>query len=412
MEKNINIIKEEITPSTEDLYQKYILETISNLKKNENINISAKLLHYSNNPSFYYYCKVFQNTKINPFKDDILFCFEFINGEIPYVTILTDFFEPTLNDNRNYYRCLTKHHNYIFYLDKYKEQQAILESMINGIENFLYYLYESKEINTFIFFGEYEYEHIYQINDFLQNKNYLNFYRIYRIFGKNQEEERYIFFTKLYFLLFEPMKNDKTLLKLVFYKKLKDIKLAFDKNEIKDSLIIKFTYTDIIKDNSDKLELTIIDRKRKIIKDNEEKEKGEKEKEEKKDIKKNEIKQKEKYNYSIIIKEWLDYLDNIDFKKYENIASIYQMIFNEYRGNLKINDEEQNTIEEYNKLIQFYEKIVIYYENKKEKNNERVHKIIGNIIYICSELINNSKTENKNENEYLLKAKKYLNFYK
>ena len=208
------------------------------------------------------------------------------------------------------------------------------------------------------------------------------------------------------------MKNDKTLLKLVFYKKLKDIKLAFDKNEIKDSLIIKFTYTDIIKDNSDKLELTIIDRKRKIIKDNEEKEKGEKEKEDKKDIKKNEIKQKEKYNYSIIIKEWLDYLDNIDFKKYENIASIYQMIFNEYRGNLKINDEEQNTIEEYNKLIQFYEKIVIYYENKKEKNNERVHKIIGNIIYICSELINNSKTQNKNENEYLLKAKKYLNFYK
>jgi hypothetical protein len=284
--------------------------------------------------------------------------------------------------------------------------------MINGIENFLYYLYESKEINTFIFFGEYEYEHIYQINDFLQNKNYLNFYRIYRIFGKNQEEERYIFFTKLYFLLFEPMKNDKTLLKLVFYKKLKDIKLAFDKNEIKDSLIIKFTYTDIIKDNSDKLELTIIDRKRKIIKDNEEKEKGEKEKEEKKDIKKNEIKQKEKYNYSIIIKEWLDYLDNIDFKKYENIVSIYQMIFNEYRGNLKVNEEENNTIEEYNKLILFYEKIVIYYENKKEKNNERVHKIIGNIIYICSELINNSKTQNKNENEYLLKAKKYLNFYK
>ena len=88
------------------------------------------------------------------------------------------------------------------------------------------------------------------------------------------------------------------------------------------------------------------------------------------------------------------------------------MIFNEYRGNLKINDEEQNTIEEYNKLIQFYEKIVIYYENKKEKNNERVHKIIGNIIYICSELINNSKSQKKNENEYLLKAKKYLNFYK
>ena len=157
--------------------------------------------------------------KVPFFKYDIVFSFEFINGEIPYVTILTDFIEPTLNDNRNYYRCLTKFHNYKFYLDKYKNQQNILESMINnGIENFLYYLYESKEINTFVFFGEYEYEHIYLINDFLQNKNYLNFYRINQIFGKIQEE-RYIFFTKLHFLLFEPLKNDKTLLKLIFYKK-------------------------------------------------------------------------------------------------------------------------------------------------------------------------------------------------
>ena len=184
--------------------------------------------------------------------------------------------------------------------------------------------------------------------------------------------------------------------------------MTFDKNEIKDSLIIKFFYNDIVNDNTDKLEFIIIDRKRKIIKDNEENE----EKDVKKEIKINEIKQKEKYNYSLLVKEWLNYLDNIDFKNFENVVNIYQMIFNEYRGNLKINDEDKNKIEEYDKLIKFYEKIVIYYENKKEKNNERVHKIIGNIIYICSELINNSKTQKKEENEYLLKAKKYLNFYK
>ena len=407
MEKNINIniIKEDFTPTPEDFFQKYILETISNLKKYENIKISSKLLHHSNLPSFYYYCTVFQNTKINPFDCDILFCFEFINGKIPYVVILTDFIDPTLNDNRNYYRCLTKDYDYVFYLDKYKEQQNILESMINGIQNFLFYVYESKEINNFIFFGEYEYENTYQINDFLQNKNYLNFYRINQIFPKYQVE-RYVFFTKLYFILFEPHNDDKTLLKLIFYKKLKDINLTFDKNEIKDSLIIKFTYND----NSgitDRLEFIIINRKRIKKKDKEEKNDLEK-----KEIKKNEIKQKEKYNYDILIKDWLSYLDNINFKNYENVVNIYQMIFNEYRGNLKINAQDKNEIEEYNKLIKFYENLVIYYENKKEINNERVHKIIGNIIYICSELINNSKNQKKSENEYLLKAKKYLNFYK
>ena len=137
-----------------------------------------------------------------------------------------------------------------------------------------------------------------------------------------------------------------------------------------------------------------------------------KKKKKKKDIKKNEIKQKEKYNYTKLTKEMLNYLENIDFKNYENVVNIYQMIFNEYRGNIKIKNDENNKIEEFNKLIQFYEKIVIYYENEKEKNNERVHKIIGNIIYICSELINNSKSQKNNQNEYLLKAKKYLNFYK
>ena len=88
--------------------------------------------------------------------------------------------------------------------------------MIIGINNFLTFLNDSLKIKLFIFFGEYEYRYIYQINGFLQNKNYLNFYRINEIINNN-EEERNIIFTKLYFLLFKPLKKDKTQIKLLFH---------------------------------------------------------------------------------------------------------------------------------------------------------------------------------------------------
>lgn len=113
--------------------------------------------------------------------------------------------------------------------------------MINGIENFLTYLNESIAINTFIFFGEYEYEHIYQINDFLQNNNILNFYRINEIINNNKNEERYIIITSLYFLIFEPLEEDKALAKLINSIKLKDLNLTFDKNEKNNSLILKLS---------------------------------------------------------------------------------------------------------------------------------------------------------------------------
>ena len=79
-------------------------------------------------------------------------------------------------------------------------------------------------------------------------------------------------------------------------------------------------------------------------------------------------KKKPKFNYFILIKEWFIYIDNIDFSKYDIVVNIYQMIFNDYKENLKINDGNKNKIEDYNKLIEFYEKLIIFYENKKNKN--------------------------------------------
>ena len=433
--ENQNIIKESPSLDIENLYQEYIIETIEYLKKYTDIKLFSKILHYLDKPTFYYYCTVIENTKINPFKKDIQFCFEFIDGEIPYVTILTEINEQLMNDNRNYYRCLTKEHNYIFHLDKFKTQKQILESMIQGIGNFLTFVNESLSINTFVYFGEYEFNHTYQINDFLQNKAYLNFYRINEIINKKQEE-KYIFFTKLYFLLFEPLKEDKALIKLELCEILKDINISFDKNDIKDSLILKMSSPRF---NEETIEFFLIDRKRNTKDKKEMKEIKEDNKKKKKDSINNEnniedvkninenqnkikgnkdnnmnqIKKIEKKNYSILIKEWFTYLDMNDFKKYNLVLEDYRMIFSGFRGNLNVKEGENDKIDKYNKYIKFYEKIVSYYENKNDKNNNnRIHQLIGELIYLCSELVNLAQNKKWQNNEYLLKVKKYINSYK
>ena len=86
-----------------------------------------------------------------------------------------------MNEGRNLFRCLSKEDNYVFSLEKYDEMKYFLKEMIFGIKNFLSYVKESIEINYFIYFGEYELNHIYQINDFLSNINSFNFYRIYEV---------------------------------------------------------------------------------------------------------------------------------------------------------------------------------------------------------------------------------------
>ena len=257
-------MKVNIFPSYDELYQEYINNTVENLKEYREIDINAKILHYLKEPTFYYYCLLYKNTTINPFDTNILLTIEFINGEIPYVQILTNFIEPSLNDNRNYYKCLSNEYKYIFSLDNFKDLEKILESIIQGIQNFLNIVKESISINSFIFFGEYKYNHIYQINDFLQSKNYLNFYRINELITNDVKEEKYIIFTKLYFLLFKPLKEDKALMRLIFHQKLKDLDISLEYNETNNSLILKFLSKELIKN----IEFTIIDRKRTIKKIN------------------------------------------------------------------------------------------------------------------------------------------------
>ena len=377
----------------ETLYQQFLTQIIDGYKDNKNISIAGKILHYLPNPSIFYYIKIRKKTNINPFINEILMSIEFINGEIPYVTLLTKLIEPTFNDNRNYYRCLTKEHDYIFSLDNYLESKNILNSIIEGINNFLTFVKEAKEMKFFIYFGEYEFNHIYQINDFLKNKAIC--FRVYEI-KDNIHTEIFIILTNLYFMIFQPLEFDKCLMKLIFYIELNEINFVFDKNNDKHSLILDLSKTNY----KDKLEFILINRKRKKIKNGESIFDFEDEEDD------------NEYDYSTLIKNWFVYQNNnmMKLKKYKTIIKKYRIIFNELRDKQEFAIGKNLDINEYNKLIEFYEKIIENYKNKNnEKYSERLHKLISDIVNLCSELVNYDKTKN---NQYLMRIKKYLNNYK
>ena len=393
------IINEISKNKKEELYQQFILNTLDDFKQNQNISVKGKILHYLPEPTFYYYINVLKKTNINPFDSNILFCVEFINGEIPYVTILTDFIEPSLNDNRNFFRCLTKEHNYIFSLNKYSEIRNILKIIILGIKNFLKYVREIIEINYFVYLGEYELRHIYQINDFLQNNNNI-LYRIFETNNNNEYFEKYIIFTNLYFIIFQPLEFDKCLIKILYITELNEINLIFDKNKENNSLILDLTETIYKK----KLEFVIIDRKHILKKEQGNFNFGK----EKNDI---------EYDYSSLIQRWFTHQNKniILLKKYNSIIKNYRQLFNENRDKLEIISGSIISIEEFDKIIELYENLLKYYENKGEnnlENNERIHEIISNLVYICSELVNYDKSKSRFDNKYLKKIKKYIDIYK
>lgn len=398
-----SIINESTDNIKEEIYHQFILKTINDFKENNDITINGKLLYYSSEPTLYYIVKVHKKTDINPFEQDILFSFEFINGETPYVTILSDFFEPTMNDNRNYYRCLTKEHKYIFYFNEYSISRIILKFMISGIKNFLRFVKESIEIKHFIYFGEYEFKHVYQINDFLKNKN--NFYRIIEI-DDNQEKELFIIFTKLYFMIFEPLEGDDNLIELIFIKELNELDFVYNKNEDNHSLILNLTETDYKKN----LEFVLVDRKHILLKTRKNFEFGKE-------------KNDREYDYSNLIKEWFIHQNNniILFKKFKSVIKDYRMLFNEYREHMNLLElitGKNLNFDECDKLIDFYEQILEYYDsqnninkdnNNNNNNKERQIKLVSNLMYLCSELINFNKSQS---NRYFVTMKKYMNSYK
>ena len=376
--------KKNIINST-DKYKTFIRNIINKYANNASIKIMGKKLNYIPNwLILQFYCTVNRSSEINPFSSDIILSFEFIDKSVPYIHILNDFINPTLNDGRNIFYCLTNKHNYIFKKKYLDECETIFEEIINGIKDFLLCLKENIQINAYIYYGDYEIGHIYQINDFIINKSTIKFYRIIQIKGKN-EEMKYIIITQLYFLLFEPYNNDMSLAKLEQSFYLKDINFSLDeailnKKKNRKSYILKLLnaqinvifemefilYTDDINGNKDYNE----------------------------------------FNNSLISKK-----NEIDLKKYKVIITNYKPLFTIEikKNNKKKNKLGANMYNDYKLYISYFEELFNYYKDFKEENiKKRVKTYLANLTYYCVDFITFYDSDPNEVKLYQSKMVKYL----
>ena len=378
-------------------YKLLIANLIKKYSNNESMKMIGKILNYmKDNTILQFYCTIYKNTDINPFSSDINLSFEFIDNSPPYIQILNDFINPTLNDVRNIFYCLTNQHQYIFKKNKLEEFEKTFHKIIDGLKYFLLCLKENIQINVYIYYGEYQMEHIYDINDFLTNKNTIKFFRIIKINGKN-EEMRYIVITQLFFLLFEPLNSDKSLAKLEQFFYLKDINFSLDEVILNKKKLKKNTFFLKILNNLTKnlFEIEFILYSENIGNNV--------------NLENNDSTNNKYLEFKNIL---LSKKNEIDLKKYKIIITNYKPLFT---IEIKKKDKKNNKIisnmyNDYKLYIAYFEELYNYYKDFKEANiQKRVKTYLGNLTYFCVEFISFYDSNEEEVQIYRLKMIKYLN---
>ena len=434
------------------------------------IKLQGKLLHETENINILFDVFLYKSTEINPFEADIEISIEFIENEAPYVQIMTNFLEPTLYDIKNYFLCLSKKKDYIFQSKYMGKCQIVFLEIISNMQIFLYHLYNCELFKTFVYFGEYNMNHIYHINNFLQNNEIIDFFRINRIDNeKFYEKILYIIITELHLIVFEPNDNNKSLCKILFYKKLSEIfinceevkystkdkttkKLKVSIKDIKNNILFikkhdKNMINDKIKilkkDNNSKSNQDIpksneiiINEKNYKIADSNKKEKQEDNYDNKfktlnsnqSILNNNQNNSYNKFEFLFINEEEKDDLKFENLKKeyenykkfeqkkkvlveneYQNIISAYWLIFNYLNDLNKTGYSLQENIDEIDKLIEYNEKLFNKYSKRKTNVDKKIlNNAINNIIFLCTEITSTLINEKDNIiNNYVEKIRKY-----
>jgi len=180
-------------------------------------------------------------TDLNPLIQDIKFHIlldEEFPGSQPIVNCITNFVFPTIFDNRNLLFSIIKHN---------WTKNSNLQEIINGIPYFILRVSENCLLDTLVYYGEYNIDKIYNINEFLLNDE-INFFRCYQYFVNKKNiiktrKDRYIILTDVYFLLFDPLQENKNLAKLLFWgdiRQLSNFRCEEIKGETSDSLILEW----------------------------------------------------------------------------------------------------------------------------------------------------------------------------
>ena len=425
--------------------ESFIEKIINKFSKNNNFYITGKTLSYINlkesKGNIIFQIKIYKNTEINPFTSDILIDIEFIPNEVPYARIKSDFTLPSLYDNRNYFYCLSNDHEYIYDPNNLAATENLITDIINtGIENFLLCINENLSINNFIYYGEYELNNIYNINEFLENSKLIKLYRVNQILDKGKEiEEKYIIVTQLYILIFRPQEKDKTFAQLKFMKKLKNVsfnykKKSFNKKANSNTLILLIQDIKTPNGKTYEIEFSFIDRSRPPVEKHPEEESEESEDEESnKDNNKdnnNDLSNKNNTNNTNnnnkinneVIDIWDKYYkfeEEIEKKQKEINFGKYKLVIEKYRplfSHRSITEKKlkgiafKNQIMEYEKMFQHCEKLYNHYANMKDnkKYKKRMDYYMVNINFFCAELMGFFDLEKASFKFYFDKMKHYL----
>ena len=405
MENKINVSSVSNEDEIENKINIFINEIQNKYSNNDkfNIQISGKMLYYiSETKIIYFNYKMPKYSKNNIFDKDILFGFEFVQKKVPYIRILSNFINPTLYDGRNLFYCLIGDYsnNYVFDYNNLEECDKIILKIMLGINKFIIALKENIDIKVLIYYGEYTYNHVYLMNDFLMNQPILDFYRIYELINNKNKVLKYIIITQLYFLIFEPIKENKALGKLIQINYLKDINFIIEYNsKDKNNSKLNNYYFKINNDGNSVISIKFIltyggyQGKKVSPKDSIECDFD--------DYLKLKTILNEKKNALYLG----DYL--LVIQKSKNLYAV-----NEKRDNSKKKFISKNRCNDYKKYIEYYEILYDYYKQKKDKGNvkNKLKEIFSCLTFFCVELITFKDSDSKENFIYKSKLEKYSKY--
>ena len=270
-----------------------------------------------------------------------------------------------------------------------------------------------------IYYGDYTLNHQYLINDFLINKTIINFFRINDIDNKfssclNDSANKnninnikinnlkYIIITQLYFLVFEPVNENKSYAKLIQIYHLKDINILIKANEKEKDK--KSYYIKITKDINNTLLIKFILVHRNYLSKDE-----------------NQISKNE--DIECDYDSHIQFKNSFDEKKEELNYKNYLLVIKNSK-NLSAMDEQkdlskkkkfisENRCNDYKKYIEYYELLYDYYKKKKNEINvkDKLKEIFSKLTFFCVELITFKDSNPKENLIYKSKLEKYSKFF-
>lgn len=101
---------------------------------------------------------------------------------------------------------------------------------------------ENEKEKILVYYGDYKIDGLYQINDFLFNQD-LNLFKLQQVYKSGNKlllKPRYIVLTDIYFLLFDPIKDNKEMGKLLFWGDIRQLNNSKGSTEYTNHLIVEW----------------------------------------------------------------------------------------------------------------------------------------------------------------------------